>query len=62
MTRVEVSWLLSHKGDDGNGVTAIYTQYDHFDEKRAMAATLERSLTGILQPASAPDATRRTAA
>jgi hypothetical protein len=53
---------LSQKGDDANSVTAIYTQYDHFDEKRAMAATLERSLTRILQSASAPATPRETAA
>jgi hypothetical protein len=29
-------------------VTLVYARYDHFDEKRAMATTLERELRRIL--------------
>lgn len=40
-------------------MTLVYTRYDHFDEKRAMAATLEREIQRIL---AAKSATARTAA
>lgn len=44
----EVGWLLGHRNDKGGPVTLIYARYDHFDEKRAMVATLERELRRIL--------------
>ena len=44
----EVGWLLGHRNEKGGPVTLVYARYDHFDEKRAMAATLERELNRIL--------------
>jgi integrase len=44
----EVGWLLGHRNENGGPVTLVYARYDHFDEKRAMAATLERELNRIL--------------
>ncbi len=44
----EVGWLLGHRNEKGGPVTLVYARYDHFDEKRAMAATLERELRRIL--------------
>jgi integrase len=44
----EVGWLLGHRNENGGPVTLVYARYDHFDEKRAMAATLERELRRIL--------------
>ncbi|UPT98876.1 integrase family protein [Bradyrhizobium barranii subsp. apii] len=44
----EVGWLLGHRNEKGGPVTLVYARYDHFDEKRAMAATLERELIRIL--------------
>ena len=57
----EVGWLLGHRNEQGGPVTLVYARYDHFDEKRAMAATLERELRRIL---AAPNkaASARTAA
>jgi hypothetical protein len=49
----EVGWLLSHKSTDKNGTTGIYGRYQHLDEKRAMATTLERELRRILGAGSA---------
>jgi hypothetical protein len=55
----EVGWLLGHRNEKGGPVTLVYARYDHFDEKRAMAATLERELLpgssgvgGVLLPLS----------
>ncbi len=44
----EVGWLLGHRNEKGGPVTLVYARYDHFDEKRAMATTLERELHRIL--------------
>ena len=44
----EVGWLLGHRNEKGGPVTLVYARYDHFDEKRAMAATLQRELHRIL--------------
>jgi integrase len=44
----EVGWLLGHRNEKGGPVTLVYARYDHFDEKRAMTATLERELRRIL--------------
>jgi integrase len=44
----EVGWLLGHRNEKGGPVTLVYARYDHFDEKRAMATTLERELRRIL--------------
>jgi integrase len=55
----EVGWLLSHSTRSGGNATKRYTRYQHFDEKRAMAATLERELRRIL---AAKPAMVRTAA
>ena len=55
----EVGWLLGHRNEKGGPVTLVYARYDHFDEKRAMAATLERELHRIL---GAKAASARTAA
>ncbi len=46
----EVAWLLSHTKRSKNA-TARYTRYQHFDEKRAMATTLDRELNRILSAA-----------
>ncbi len=51
----EVGWLLGHRNEKGGPVTLVYARYDHFDEKRAMATTLERELRRILG-AGAPKA------
>ena len=48
----EVGWLLGHRNEKGGPVTLVYARYDHFDEKRAMAATLERELNRILGAAT----------
>ncbi len=55
----EVGWLLGHRNEKGGPVTLVYARYDHFDEKRAMAATLERELGRILRTGAT---TMRTAA
>jgi hypothetical protein len=44
----EVGWLLGHRNEKGGPVTLTYARYDHLDEKRAMATTLERELRRIL--------------
>lgn len=44
----EVGWMLGHRNENGGPVTLVYARYDHFDEKRAMAITLERELHRIL--------------
>ena len=44
----EVGWLLGHRNEKGGPVTLVYARYDHFDEKRAMTATLEREINRIL--------------
>src|SRR5690242_19062007 len=44
----EVGWLLGHRNEKGGPVTLVYARYDHFDEKRAMTATLEREHARIL--------------
>lgn len=49
----EIGWMLGHRNEKGGPVTLVYARYDHFDEKRAMAVTLERELKRIL---SAPPA------
>ena len=67
----EVGWLLGHRNENGGPVTLVYARYDHFDEKRAMAATLERELTphpcgqirhgahGGIEGAAPPELTRQ---
>ncbi|MGY3122757.1 integrase [Bradyrhizobium sp. S3.14.4] len=59
----EVGWLLGHRNEKGGPVTLVYARYDHFDEKRTMAATLEREINRILtaKPAIKPTTARNVA-